>query len=71
MSIGRRADDFRLSASFMRRHLGKVLRVDITPRELVVGSLSGAQKMHAIVGGFQLGPAPEDYPNQVVALDPT
>jgi 7,8-dihydropterin-6-yl-methyl-4-(beta-D-ribofuranosyl)aminobenzene 5'-phosphate synthase len=29
--------------------------------------VSGVQKIHAIVGGFHLGPAPEDYLNQVVA----
>jgi len=37
--------------------------------------VSGVQKVHAIVGGFHLGPAPEDYLNQVVAeikkLNPT
>jgi 7,8-dihydropterin-6-yl-methyl-4-(beta-D-ribofuranosyl)aminobenzene 5'-phosphate synthase len=36
--------------------------------------VSGVSKVHAIVGGFHLGPAPEDYLNQVVAelkkLDP-
>ena len=29
--------------------------------------VSGVQKVHAIVGGFHLGPAPPDYLNQVVA----
>ena len=29
--------------------------------------VSGVQKVHAIVGGFHLGPAPADYLNQVVA----
>jgi 7,8-dihydropterin-6-yl-methyl-4-(beta-D-ribofuranosyl)aminobenzene 5'-phosphate synthase len=29
--------------------------------------VSGVQKVHAIVGGFHLGPAPGDYLNQVVA----
>ncbi len=29
--------------------------------------VSGIQKVHAIVGGFHLGPAPADYLNQVVA----
>ena len=29
--------------------------------------VSGVQKIHAIVGGFHLGPAPDDYLNQVVA----
>ena len=29
--------------------------------------LQGIQKVHAIVGGFHLGPAPEDYLKQVVA----
>ena len=29
--------------------------------------VSGIQKVHAIVGGFHLGPAPEDYLKQVVA----
>lgn len=29
--------------------------------------VSGVQKIHAIVGGFHLGPAPADYLNQVVA----
>jgi len=29
--------------------------------------VSGVQKVHAIVGGFHLGPAPDDYLNQVVA----
>jgi 7,8-dihydropterin-6-yl-methyl-4-(beta-D-ribofuranosyl)aminobenzene 5'-phosphate synthase len=29
--------------------------------------VSGVQKIHAIVGGFHLGPAPSDYLNQVVA----
>jgi 7,8-dihydropterin-6-yl-methyl-4-(beta-D-ribofuranosyl)aminobenzene 5'-phosphate synthase len=29
--------------------------------------VSGVQKVHAIVGGFHLGPAPEDYLKQVVA----
>jgi len=29
--------------------------------------VSGMQKVHAIVGGFHLGPAPEDYLKQVVA----
>jgi 7,8-dihydropterin-6-yl-methyl-4-(beta-D-ribofuranosyl)aminobenzene 5'-phosphate synthase len=28
--------------------------------------VSGVQKIHAIVGGFHLGPAPDDYLNQVV-----
>jgi 7,8-dihydropterin-6-yl-methyl-4-(beta-D-ribofuranosyl)aminobenzene 5'-phosphate synthase len=36
--------------------------------------VSGVQKVHALVGGFHLGPAPADYLNQVVAeikkLDP-
>jgi 7,8-dihydropterin-6-yl-methyl-4-(beta-D-ribofuranosyl)aminobenzene 5'-phosphate synthase len=36
--------------------------------------VSGVQKIHALVGGFHLGPAPADYLNQVVAeikkLDP-
>ncbi|HEX4586001.1 MAG TPA: MBL fold metallo-hydrolase [Burkholderiaceae bacterium] len=36
--------------------------------------VSGVQKVHAIVGGFHLGPAPKDYLDQVVAeikkLDP-
>ena len=31
--------------------------------------VSGVQKVHAIVGGFHLGPAPEDYLKQVVARD--
>ena len=29
--------------------------------------VSGVEKVHAIVGGFQLGPAPKDYLTQVVA----
>src|SRR5262245_20295522 len=29
--------------------------------------VSGVQKIHAVVGGFHLGPAPDDYLNQVVA----
>ena len=29
--------------------------------------VSGVQKVHAIVGGFHLGPAPDDYLKQVVA----
>jgi 7,8-dihydropterin-6-yl-methyl-4-(beta-D-ribofuranosyl)aminobenzene 5'-phosphate synthase len=29
--------------------------------------VSGVQKIHAIMGGFHLGPAPADYLNQVVA----
>jgi 7,8-dihydropterin-6-yl-methyl-4-(beta-D-ribofuranosyl)aminobenzene 5'-phosphate synthase len=29
--------------------------------------VSGVRKVHAIVGGFHLGPAPDDYLNQVVA----
>jgi 7,8-dihydropterin-6-yl-methyl-4-(beta-D-ribofuranosyl)aminobenzene 5'-phosphate synthase len=29
--------------------------------------VSGVQKVHAVVGGFHLGPAPADYLNQVVA----
>jgi len=29
--------------------------------------VSGIQKVHAIVGGFHLGPAPADYLTQVVA----
>jgi len=29
--------------------------------------VSGIQKVHAIVGGFHLGPAPPDYLKQVVA----
>ncbi len=29
--------------------------------------VSGVQKVHAVVGGFHLGPAPPDYLNQVVA----
>ena len=29
--------------------------------------VSGVQKIHAIVGGFHLGPAPAEYLNQVVA----
>src|SRR6185369_3619133 len=29
--------------------------------------VSGVQKVHAIVGGFHLGPAPKDYLAQVVA----
>ena len=29
--------------------------------------VSGIQKVHAIVGGFHLGPAPKDYLTQVVA----
>ena len=29
--------------------------------------VSGIQKVHAIVGGFHLGPAPADYLKQVVA----
>jgi 7,8-dihydropterin-6-yl-methyl-4-(beta-D-ribofuranosyl)aminobenzene 5'-phosphate synthase len=29
--------------------------------------VSGIQKLHAIVGGFHLGPAPDEYLNQVVA----
>jgi 7,8-dihydropterin-6-yl-methyl-4-(beta-D-ribofuranosyl)aminobenzene 5'-phosphate synthase len=29
--------------------------------------VSGVQKIHAIVGGFHLGPAPADYLNQIVA----
>ena len=36
--------------------------------------VSGVQKVHALVGGFHLGPAPPDYLKQVVAeikaLDP-
>jgi 7,8-dihydropterin-6-yl-methyl-4-(beta-D-ribofuranosyl)aminobenzene 5'-phosphate synthase len=36
--------------------------------------VSGVQKVHAIVGGFHLGPAPADYLNQVIgeikALNP-
>lgn len=36
--------------------------------------VSGVQKVHALVGGFHLGPAPADYLNQVMAeikaLDP-
>jgi 7,8-dihydropterin-6-yl-methyl-4-(beta-D-ribofuranosyl)aminobenzene 5'-phosphate synthase len=36
--------------------------------------VSGVQKVHAIVGGFHLGPAPKEYLGQVVAeikkLDP-
>src|SRR5215475_3341304 len=36
--------------------------------------VSGVQKVHAIVGGFHLGPAPKDYLDQVIAeikkLDP-
>jgi 7,8-dihydropterin-6-yl-methyl-4-(beta-D-ribofuranosyl)aminobenzene 5'-phosphate synthase len=28
--------------------------------------VSGIQKVHAVVGGFHLGPAPPDYLNQVV-----
>ena len=28
--------------------------------------VSGVQKVHAIVGGFHLGPAPADYLNQIV-----
>ena len=36
--------------------------------------VSGIQKVHAIVGGFHLGPAPKDYLTEVVAeikkLDP-
>jgi 7,8-dihydropterin-6-yl-methyl-4-(beta-D-ribofuranosyl)aminobenzene 5'-phosphate synthase len=36
--------------------------------------VSGVQKVHALVGGFHLGPAPADYLNQVIAeikaLDP-
>ena len=36
--------------------------------------VSGVQKVHAMVGGFHLGPAPADYLSQVVAeikkLDP-
>jgi 7,8-dihydropterin-6-yl-methyl-4-(beta-D-ribofuranosyl)aminobenzene 5'-phosphate synthase len=35
---------------------------------------SGVQKVHALLGGFHLGPAPADYLNQVMAeikrLDP-
>jgi 7,8-dihydropterin-6-yl-methyl-4-(beta-D-ribofuranosyl)aminobenzene 5'-phosphate synthase len=35
---------------------------------------SGVQKVHALMGGFHLGPAPDDYLKQVVAeikaLDP-
>jgi 7,8-dihydropterin-6-yl-methyl-4-(beta-D-ribofuranosyl)aminobenzene 5'-phosphate synthase len=30
-------------------------------------AVSGVQKVHAIVGGFHLGPAPEDYLKQIVA----
>jgi 7,8-dihydropterin-6-yl-methyl-4-(beta-D-ribofuranosyl)aminobenzene 5'-phosphate synthase len=37
-------------------------------------AVSGVQKVHALVGGFHLGPAPDDYLRQVVAeiktLDP-
>ena len=37
-------------------------------------AVSGVQKMHALVGGFHLGPAPADYLKEVVAeikkLDP-
>jgi 7,8-dihydropterin-6-yl-methyl-4-(beta-D-ribofuranosyl)aminobenzene 5'-phosphate synthase len=29
--------------------------------------VSGIQKVHAIVGGFHLGPAPADYIKQVIA----
>ena len=29
--------------------------------------VSGVQKVHAIVGGFHLGPAPADYLKQVLA----
>jgi 7,8-dihydropterin-6-yl-methyl-4-(beta-D-ribofuranosyl)aminobenzene 5'-phosphate synthase len=29
--------------------------------------VSGVQKIHALVGGFHLGPAPADYINQVMA----
>ena len=29
--------------------------------------VSGVQKVHAVVGGFHLGPAPPDYLNQVIA----
>jgi 7,8-dihydropterin-6-yl-methyl-4-(beta-D-ribofuranosyl)aminobenzene 5'-phosphate synthase len=29
--------------------------------------VSGIQKVHAIVGGFHLGPAPTDYLKQVIA----
>ena len=29
--------------------------------------MSGIQKVHAIVGGFHLGPAPKDYLTQVVS----
>jgi hypothetical protein len=29
--------------------------------------VSGVQKVHAIVGGFHLGPAPKDYLDKVVA----
>jgi 7,8-dihydropterin-6-yl-methyl-4-(beta-D-ribofuranosyl)aminobenzene 5'-phosphate synthase len=29
--------------------------------------VSGIQKVHAVVGGFHLGPAPADYLKQVVA----
>ena len=29
--------------------------------------VSGVQKVHAIMGGFHLGPAPSEYLNQVVA----
>jgi 7,8-dihydropterin-6-yl-methyl-4-(beta-D-ribofuranosyl)aminobenzene 5'-phosphate synthase len=28
--------------------------------------VSGVQKVHALVGGFHLGPAPADYINQVI-----
>jgi 7,8-dihydropterin-6-yl-methyl-4-(beta-D-ribofuranosyl)aminobenzene 5'-phosphate synthase len=37
-------------------------------------AVSGVDKVHALVGGFHLGPAPDDYLRQVVAeikkLDP-
>ncbi len=29
--------------------------------------VSGVQKVHAVVGGFHLGPAPKDYLDRVVA----
>ena len=35
----------------------------VRPAQLV----SGIQKVHAIIGGFHLGPAPQDYLKQVVA----
>ena len=41
--------------------------VGIVNSVLQAQEVSGVQKVHAIVGGFHLGPAPADYLNQVVA----